>query len=291
MKQFQFIRGGADPEFFVINKGEPMSVEGLLGGTKYEPKPMEGLPEGFAMQEDNVAAEYNVPAATSAAEFAYNIQTGLFHIKDILKAKGLDIAVVSAMHFYMDQLSTMQAKTLGCEPDWNIWLNKENLRPTPPPTLRTAAAHAHFGWHEPDREQQIAFGKMCDLHLGVPSVLATEPNERRSLYGKAGAVRFKPYGLEYRVLDNFWIANLNQSAHIFNTGVNIASKLNSGGELLMDEVDRFHDEIQVAINTHNRDWALELMQRFEVAPFPKVNNKKGTKDYPGYSFRIGSDRV
>jgi len=44
-----------------------------------------------------------------------------------------------------------------------------------------------------------------DLFLGVPSVLIDDGKERKKLYGKAGAYRYKPYGVEYRTLSNFWV--------------------------------------------------------------------------------------
>jgi len=46
---------------------------------------------------------------------------------------------------------------------------------------------------------------MMDLYLGVPSVLMDKGELRKQLYGKAGAYRMKPYGVEYRTLSNFWI--------------------------------------------------------------------------------------
>jgi hypothetical protein len=44
-----------------------------------------------------------------------------------------------------------------------------------------------------------------DLFLGVPSVLMDDGEERKQMYGKAGAYRPKKYGAEYRTLSNFWI--------------------------------------------------------------------------------------
>ena len=44
-----------------------------------------------------------------------------------------------------------------------------------------------------------------DYAIGVPSVLIDSDKARRRLYGKAGSMRHKPYGVEYRTLSNFWL--------------------------------------------------------------------------------------
>jgi hypothetical protein len=53
--------------------------------------------------------------------------------------------------------------------------------------------------------------KFIDLFTAIPSVLL-DPGEsgkaRRELYGKAGAFRYTPYGLEYRTLSNYWMADI-----------------------------------------------------------------------------------
>lgn len=48
---------------------------------------------------------------------------------------------------------------------------------------------------------------LLDLFVGIPSVLLDDPKqqrERRKVYGRAGEFRLTPYGIEYRVLSNFW---------------------------------------------------------------------------------------
>jgi hypothetical protein len=45
------------------------------------------------------------------------------------------------------------------------------------------------------------------MFLGLWSVINDPDTRRRQLYGKAGAIRFKPYGIEYRTLSNFWLAD------------------------------------------------------------------------------------
>ena len=58
---------GADPEILLRDSDYLYrSVEGLIGGTKNAPVPIEGLPSGFGAQEDNVMLEFNIPPATTA---------------------------------------------------------------------------------------------------------------------------------------------------------------------------------------------------------------------------------
>ena len=75
---------GADPEVFLVDKrGDPFSAEGIFGGTKAAPKPMDGLPEGYFIQEDNVAAEFNIPATGDPVVWARSLQRGMQYIKSV----------------------------------------------------------------------------------------------------------------------------------------------------------------------------------------------------------------
>ena len=62
---------GADPEFFIQKyDGTMQPIVGLLGGTKDKPIAVQGARKGFAVQEDNVMAEYNIPPTAHADQFA-----------------------------------------------------------------------------------------------------------------------------------------------------------------------------------------------------------------------------
>lgn len=100
-----------------------------------------------------------------------------------------------------------RAMEFGCDPDYNAWNGKMNPRPTSDdPGLRSAGGHVHIGIEEKlNQKEKCRLGRLMDLHLGVPSVVMDNGVVRKKLYGKAGAVRFKPYGLEYRTLSNFWV--------------------------------------------------------------------------------------
>lgn len=267
--KWELLAIGADPEVFFVDKNlKPVSVEGKLGGSKEFPLAMTGLPAGFAIQEDNVAAEYNIPASKTAKEFATNILRGLKYVDKQAKKQGYKVVCESAMHFSLMQLATPHAQNLGCEPDFNAWTKSLNKSPQPPNTLRTAAGHVHVSWNGPTGDSAMLFGRALDVFLGIPSLLVTNPNERRQLYGKAGAIRLKPYGVEYRVLDNFWLTSDAQCNHIFNTCVEVANKLNKRQSFLEDELDFCGEDIQEVINTHDRDGAIHFMKQFNAPAFP-----------------------
>lgn len=259
---------GADPEVFIVSRTKkPISAEGLIGGSKENPLKMKDLPDGFFVQEDNVAAEFNIPPAKTQTEFANHIFAGLSYISKMVKKYGHKIAITDALLFDEESLSTPHAQRLGCEPDFCVWTGKPNLPPLPPKQLRTAAGHVHVSWTEPKYKDQILLGKALDLYLGVPSVLAFPPSERRTLYGKAGAIRFKPYGIEYRTLPNHWIAS-KQNCWVVFAGVKFAvEQLNKHPYLLADDLEENAEKIQHAINTHDAKTAQELVQEFSLGAF------------------------
>ena len=192
---------GADPELFFRNNYKLVSVIDKLGGSKDMPLPLDVA--GCAIQEDNVAAEYNIPPCKNVQEFIhYNLHV-LNDLSERAAKLGLMLAPGIASHSFDDEeLQHWKAGVFGCDPDYNAWTMEKNPPPySPDPNLRSAGGHVHIGsdldpWH---------LGRAADIFLGVPATLRDGDERRRSLYGKAGAVRIKPYGVEYRTLSNFWI--------------------------------------------------------------------------------------
>ena len=199
---------GADPECFVGNESGVVSIIGKIGGTKHHPLPLP-LGPGFAVQEDNVALEYNIPASESKQLFVDNISTAMEFLGSTLKDRfNLHFVKDSAISFPPTELEHPAARVFGCDPDFNAWTMRVNKRPkASDPNLRSCGGHVHIGTrgtvyeHIPPEE----IIKACDLFLGIPSVLMDNGVLRKELYGKAGAYRKKDYGVEYRSLSNFWI--------------------------------------------------------------------------------------
>lgn len=203
---------GADPELFVrnIKTGEFVSAHTLMPGTKTEPHPV----NMGAVQVDGVAAEFNIDPATNAAAFSSNINAVMGQLKGFI---GKDFELVSepAVIFKEDYFKNLPeaVRELGCNPDFNAWTGQVNEKPDGDvTTMRTAAGHIHIGWtsgQDPTDDTHFddcrIIARNLDYYLGLYSLQWDQDTKRRSLYGKAGAFRPKPYGVEYRPLSNVWL--------------------------------------------------------------------------------------
>lgn len=191
---------GADPELFLRSQeGLYISSIGKFGGTKQQPK---NVGKGCAIQEDNVAVEFNIPPARSLLEFDESLQYSLNVLQERAKELNLMLAIDASAEFSPEQLASPQAKEFGCEPDFNAWTMQQNPRPTAVnQSLRSCGGHVHVGTDL----NIIDVIRAMDLFLGCPSTIMDKDTRRRELYGKAGAFRNKPYGGEYRALSNYWL--------------------------------------------------------------------------------------
>ena len=254
---------GADPEIFVGDVNGPRSIIGMIGGTKENPLPLPMLGDGFAVQEDNVALEYNIPPSPSREAFVSNISTMMSFLRQSMKdSYGVNLLKESAISFPDSELSDPRALVFGCDPDFNAWSGLENPRPRASDVrLRSCGGHVHIG--SAGTEYQVidprVAAQACDLFLAVPSVLMDNGLLRKSLYGKAGAYRPKPYGLEYRTLSNFWVHDENLTGWVYDcTKAALDAVLN--GLSLKAEAGR----IQHTVNSNDADEAKKLINEYNL---------------------------
>lgn len=252
------ITRGADPELFLRDAhGKPVVSIGLIGGTKKEPRQ---LGNGFALQEDNVAVEFNIPACSNQPQFVSSLQYVLDHLREEVGQKGLILDISATAEFTEEQLNHPQAQELGCEPDYNAWTLDQNPRPIAPPTLRSSGGHLHIGWDDPQPFEQYRMIRAHDLFVGVPSLIYDHDDKRRQIYGKAGAYRPKPYGAEYRTLSNFWIGSQELMAFVYAQSEKAVDFLRNGGVIAEDDGEM----IQACINKGDHNLLAQLNEKFAI---------------------------
>lgn len=254
----QEILVGCDPELFLqTDTGKFISSIGLIGGSKTSPLPIDD--EGCAIQEDNVAVEYNTPPCKSAEEFVKYNKKVLAEIAQRVGQMGLKIVVTPSAHFDDDQLDSAEAQTFGCEPDFNAWEGCMNERPTcDDANLRSAGGHIHIG--NIDGLSRTAVVKAMDLFVGCQMLTFDKDTKRRKLYGKAGAHRPKPYGVEYRTASNAWIESEERMRWVFEQTQKAVQFVREGKEI----AGEWAEKVQACINNSDESLLPEINKYFGI---------------------------
>lgn len=245
------MRLGSDPEVFLQdNTGNPVSVIGYINADKWDPMQIPDMPVGYTLQEDNVALEYGIPPAASADEFVHHIQSVMTKSLDYLPE--LSFSKLSCIVFPEEQMKHPGAHVFGCEPDFNAWTKEMNPKPQPPhPLMRSAGGHVHVE----TQVDPIQAVRAMDLFLSVPAVLMDNGEERKQLYGKAGAHRPKSYGVEYRSLSNFWVFDEKLIRWVWR---------NTERALQAGDVSHEMKRILEAVNNNNKKVAQELINDYNL---------------------------
>lgn len=226
MKEFKKVTIGSDVEVFLsTERGEPVSAVGLIDGGKEDPVVF--LP-GYGLQRDNVMAEFNIPPIPLGDKigFAEAFKTCLEHLSKVIPS-ALRIHIVPSVEMDDNQLQCEEACTFGCSPFFDIYkqpakgpVQDESIYAEDVGNFRFAGGHIHIGWegagvcHHKDSgmivdqreyEKKLFLASLCDVFLLLPSYAEDMDDRRRQYYGKPGKVRFKPYGIEYRSLSNYFV--------------------------------------------------------------------------------------
>lgn len=267
---FQQLTLGCDPELFLRDKaGAFLSAFGLIGGTKEHPVPL----LNGAVQVDGMALEFNISPANNVDEFLGNITSVLQQIRTAL-GPDVEFDIKSTAHLTEQYMQTrcLQEVELGCDPDYNAYTGEANPKPDMNRPMRTAGGHVHVGIGEnlptghPQFQQDMnRIVQFMDLLLGVPSVLLDPDVERRSMYGKAGALRYKSYGVEYRSLSNFWIKEERLIRWVYQQTARAVA--------LLPEYDAWKEYLEMArdcINNSDAELAQDIINNSELVQMPEA---------------------
>lgn len=249
---------GADPELFIRQNGKFVSAYGLIKGDKKNPLKV----DKGAVQVDGMALEFNIDPAKDGDEFYMNIQTVMQILRNMVP--DYEHALVPVADFgkeYIDSQPT-EAKELGCDPDFNAWTGAINEKPNVELPFRTASGHVHIGWTEGEQPEDMNHVELCrmatkqmDFYLGLPSLFFDEDKRRRSMYGKSGAFRPKPYGVEYRTLSNAWLSSEKLIRWVFNNVQKGMQELMQGNRMW----EKYGD-IQEIINNSDKEKANAIIK-------------------------------
>lgn len=250
---------GADPEVFVGVNGAVRSIIGKVGGTKDNPQPLP-IGQGFAVQEDNVALEFNIPPSAGANFFDMNLDLALGFLENMVQSQhNYSFVKESAVSFPQEELEDPRSWVFGCDPDYNAWTLKRNPRPkAKDKNLRSCGGHVHVGYELTD-DQKIELVRMMDLRLSVPAVLMDSGELRKQLYGKAGAFRNKPYGLEYRPLSNFWVFDSKTRVWVYQQTEKALDAVLKGISATPEQ-----ERILQAVDKNDKEVAKALVEQYEL---------------------------
>lgn len=253
---------GCDPEVFLFDAAAKKYISsiGLIGGSKESPMPIE---HGCAVQEDNVTVEFNIPPAKTADEFVGSINFALQHIDQRAKELGLSVAIDASAEFSPDQLDNPMAQEFGCEPDFNAWKDgDQNPRPrSENRALRSCGGHIHVEL-DVNKVDILHVVKCMDLFIGTQMLKHDPDTKRRSLYGKPGAFRVKPYGIEYRTVSNAWLRSEELIRWVWDQTDRAVDFALNGGYTFTDD-----DATMIQECILNSD--MNLLQQIE-AKFPMI---------------------
>lgn len=254
---------GADPEFFVAKDGKPISAHGLVPGTKKNPHKV-----AFgAVQVDGMALEFNINPVKGEAGFLRNLDKVMRQILEMVPDVEYYDHPTAEFGFEYIDAQPVEAKELGCEPDFNAYTKDVNPRPDVNTPFRTAAGHIHVGWtngvdrlHPEHFEACCTLTKMLDFYLGVPSLLWDEDDKRRKLYGAAGCFRPTHYGMEYRTLSNRWLRSDKPYLRkfVFNNTVEAIKKCFEDPDFA--DTPKFGAYAKDIINENMRDTAANVLR-------------------------------
>lgn len=223
---------GSDPEYFLEKNGRPISAVGLIPGSKKSPFK---IGEHESVQLDNVALEFNVKPSDTPEEFIESL--GVCHEWAYNHFQSIDptiqLLAQPSVEFEDSELDTIEAKRFGCDPDFNAWEGgSPNCSPNASTNLRSCGGHIHVGLSL-DGDDPIdvdRFIRLMDKNVGVYTTSVCGDERRRELYGKAGAYREKPYGVEYRTPSISWLKTEESIRKVFELVEQTIEEYNSGAD-------------------------------------------------------------
>lgn len=267
MANFSF---GSDPEFMLVTAdGKYVSAIGIVPGTKEAMLPLGNGHFGF---HDNVLAECCPHYGKTKEEVVKNFKDCFQRYANVVAPFRLR---PQASHTYpKDECLHPSALQFGCSPEMNAYDMSTVNAPVcnPGNTFRSGGGHIHLGHIDGPKYPLVDFmgrwwlTRLMDLFVGLPSILIdNDPTsqDRRMLYGGAGNMRPKDYGIEYRTLSNFWLAH-PRLVRLNHDLCGFVLEFMQKDQLHQELWTSVADDLRTAINSGDREKADKLWTEVSV---------------------------
>ena len=189
---------GSDPELFFVRDNEV--VPSNLVVTR-----------GERVIQDGFQGELNPMSNTCRQVSGAGIGDAFREAMALAKSAGATVSL-KVGHVIGDgawKNSPLTLRRFGCNPTLNTYEKSFKRVTGLRERFRAAGGHIHMGGlTENDKANPDKLVALWDIFAGNTCVLIDrDPDNarRRKIYGRAGEHRMKSYGIEYRVLSNFWL--------------------------------------------------------------------------------------
>jgi len=281
IKKIEVLTLGSDPEFFLQNEdGTPAILIGKIGGSKEEPL---DIGNGLSIQEDGVSMEFCIPPCSTKKEWLIHLNACKEQGDMIAKNNDAKLVTQSSQIFDKKELKKHpKAMEFGCSQSFNGW-TYGTTRVPPADTvggLRTTGFHVHFGISNMEMPNGTAIdtcaylARICDICLGVPSVLLDDDTTRRKIYGEPADFRYKNIKnnvmlFEYRCLGGGLLKDDETIGWVYDNAYLAVEMFNKLVEdpTLCEIIDACEEEIYEAMKHSHKDLAIFIVNKFNI-PIP-----------------------
>lgn len=231
LNPYPHINHGSDPELFLEMGGEIIGSEKVVPATPSEGKRDQWgyAPRPSRIVRDGVQVELHPTQSTCRASHCDGVRNTLIELQTLADTKKAAINWDQVVEVSETEMATLspEAKLLGCQPSLNFYNAGAEIPQGGEYRKRSAGGHIHIGLpleitallggEDTNRVPHPVFKvrerlvPILDIIVGNTCVLLDRDPaqiERRRIYGKAGEYRLPAYGIEYRVLSNFWLRSM-----------------------------------------------------------------------------------
>lgn len=242
---------GADPELFFVKDDEVVPSNEVV--------PVDG--DDPLVIRDGFQGELNPTPDGCRQAVGISIRKALLEAEGFAKRTGSTISFKIG-HIITDEVwkrTPLGLRRFGCNPTENVHETKFKRVTGTRERFRSAGGHIHVSLMAKNKKKLPELIALMDIVVGNTCVLIDrDPDNarRRRHYGRAGEHRVKEYGVEYRVLSNFWLRSYVLWCMVSALSRNAVAIRDAGlGEELISRFDMI--KVRKAINNNDYELAKE----------------------------------